>query len=279
MEPDNETKESTESTGDTPRSEKTCRICYEGEDAELGRLIKPCLCTGSISHVHVKCLQRWRTRSTTDTAFYRCPQCKFHYRFARTKVVGLATNSVAIGVFSSFLFTLLVMCSSYITTYFMNYIEEQPTFGSTYFFISPVDVAQDLMRAAIRILRDQDLLPVEDSLRSWPSSGVPIPMSALESPSLIRGFIRRFMLGLPMIGAGSLIHMLFSLPVLAPLQWVARWRANRRRRGSSMDVAAAVIVVLIIVGVIKALYKVYALARRLTERLLLYAENVILEVN
>lgn len=220
--------------------------------------------------MHVKCLQRWRTRSTTDTAFYRCPQCKFHYRFARTKVVGLATNSgvsplpqmlrnrschiVAIGVFSSFLFTLLVMCSSYITTYFMNYIEEQPTFGSTYFFISPVDVAQDLMRAAIRILRDQDLLPVEDSLRSWPSSGVPIPMSALESPSLIRGFIRRFMLGLPMIGAGSLIHMLFSLPVLAPLQWVARWRANRRRRGSSMDVAAAVIVVLIIVGVIKSVF-------------------------
>jgi E3 ubiquitin-protein ligase DOA10 len=31
--------------------EKQCRICLDGEDAghELGRLIRPCLCRGSIS--------------------------------------------------------------------------------------------------------------------------------------------------------------------------------------------------------------------------------------
>lgn len=29
--------------------EKQCRICLDGEDPDLGRLIRPCLCKGSIS--------------------------------------------------------------------------------------------------------------------------------------------------------------------------------------------------------------------------------------
>ncbi|KIK28398.1 hypothetical protein PISMIDRAFT_90714, partial [Pisolithus microcarpus 441] len=223
---DSQPHDKPEPTG-TSLQDKICRICFDGEDPTLGRLIKPCLCTGSISYVHVKCLQRWRTQSSGDNAFYRCPQCRFHYRFARTKVVGLATNPrtwyyhcVAVGILSSLLFTILVMCSSFITTYFLSYIEDQSTFGSTYFFISPIDVGQDLMRAAIRILRDQDFLTAED----YPMPLNPrVTLRPPETPGLLKRFIRRFVLGLPMIGAGSLIHMLFTMPVLAPLQWVARW--------------------------------------------------------
>ena len=38
-----------------------CRICFAGaEDATRGRLFSPCLCRGSMSHVHVECLNRWR---------------------------------------------------------------------------------------------------------------------------------------------------------------------------------------------------------------------------
>lgn len=39
-------------TGTEPppsQQEKQCRICLDGEDSELGRLIRPCLCKGSIS--------------------------------------------------------------------------------------------------------------------------------------------------------------------------------------------------------------------------------------
>ena len=43
-------------------------------------------------YVHVKCLQRLRNSVPTRNAFYRCPQCGYHYRFARTKVVGIASN-------------------------------------------------------------------------------------------------------------------------------------------------------------------------------------------
>lgn len=40
--------------------EKQCRICFESEDESLGRLIRPCLCRGSIS-VSQSPLQRFDT--------------------------------------------------------------------------------------------------------------------------------------------------------------------------------------------------------------------------
>jgi E3 ubiquitin-protein ligase DOA10 len=33
----------------TTPDERQCRICLDGEDQELGRLIRPCLCKGSVS--------------------------------------------------------------------------------------------------------------------------------------------------------------------------------------------------------------------------------------
>lgn len=32
-----------------PAAERQCRICLDGEDPELGKLIRPCLCKGSVS--------------------------------------------------------------------------------------------------------------------------------------------------------------------------------------------------------------------------------------
>lgn len=41
---------------------KQCKICLGGEEeeAELGRLISPCKCRGTIKYVHVECLNQWR---------------------------------------------------------------------------------------------------------------------------------------------------------------------------------------------------------------------------
>ena len=37
-------------SGDVPQNgSPQCRICFDGPDQELGRLIRPCLCKGSIS--------------------------------------------------------------------------------------------------------------------------------------------------------------------------------------------------------------------------------------
>ncbi|KIJ68530.1 hypothetical protein HYDPIDRAFT_125170 [Hydnomerulius pinastri MD-312] len=271
---------STTSTG-YPEQEKQCRICFDGDESDpsLGRLFKPCLCTGSISYVHVKCLQRWRLSSTSHNAFWSCPQCHFNYHFARTKAVGLGTNPgrLVVGILSTFFFTILVFFSSYVTSYFLNSIEDQAPFGTNYFFISPVDVGQDLVRAAIHILRDQDILPPELEVPILLEK--PIPTRAPQSLGLLNRFVRRFLLGLPMIGVASMVHMVLSLPILGPLQRIARWRGSRSRRGANRDIAAVVIVIFIAIGAVRALYKVYGQTQKLTKRLLTRAENAILEVH
>ncbi|KAH7913030.1 hypothetical protein BJ138DRAFT_1059988 [Hygrophoropsis aurantiaca] len=265
--------------------EKQCRICFgdESDCKENGRLIRPCLCKGSLSYVHVGCLQKWRNSAVSQSAFYSCPQCQYRYHFARTRIVGLATHSAVVGVLSSFLFTALVLSSSYITTYFLHYFDgtSDSYYHSSYFYYtSPLDVVQDLIRAALRILQDQeDILGDSGIFSAAPSTPIRAPKPQIP-PSLIKRLIRRFLLGLPLVGAGSLVHMLFSFPLLGPVQWIARYRGNnRRRQGNTTDVAAIVIMVLIVVGAARALRKVYAFTRTITERMLLYAEDAILEVN
>ncbi|KAJ7169806.1 hypothetical protein C8R46DRAFT_1090077 [Mycena filopes] len=260
--------------------EKQCRICLAGaEDTDslaLGRLISPCLCKGSMSFVHIKCLQRWRNSS--GTAFFSCPQCKYKYRFARTRVVGIATNPVIVGAISAILFTVLVLLSSFVTTFFMSWFEEPSDtyyYGSGFFWVSPVDVARDIIRAALRVLQDQD---GDNGLifgQGDAQFGSPAPRS---EPGLLMSFIRRFLLGLPMIGAGSIVHMLLSLPFISPVHSLARYRSSGRRRDSSRDIVSLIIIGLVLVGAARALVKVFYFTQSMTKRILLRAEDAILEV-
>lgn len=271
--------------GDTAEEneQKQCRICLDGVNAEpeLGRLIRPCLCKGSIRLVHVKCLQRWRTTSPSKSAFYSCPQCHYQYRFARTRVVGIATNPVIVGGTSALIFTLLVILASFVTTFFMSSFEEPTSYWGYWGIITPYDVAHDLITAAYRVIKDGDTFGLLDDdlpLRDFPADG-PIQFPAPgRKPGLVWRFIRRFLLGLPIIGAGSIVHMLLSAPFLGPVHWLARYRGSRRRN-NSRDLAAIVVIGLILLGTARALYKVYKLTEGMTKRVLLRAEDVILEVN
>ncbi|KAJ6575032.1 hypothetical protein B0H19DRAFT_1126877 [Mycena capillaripes] len=262
--------------------DRQCRICLAGSEevAALGRLIKPCLCKGSISFVHIKCLQRWRNTAVSQTAFFSCPQCHYQYRFARTRIVGIATNPVVVGAISSILFTILVLLSSFVTTFFMSWFEE-PSEESDYyrynsfsFGVSPIAIAQDIIRAALRILRDAG--GGEDG-PIFGHNGDTQPGSPPSKPRLLMSFIRRFLLGLPIVGASSIVHMLLSAPLL-PVQFLARYRSSSQRRESSRDIASLIIIGLILVGAARALLKVYEFTQSLTKRLLLRAEDAILEV-
>jgi len=264
-----------------PAAEKQCRICLDGEDATLGQLIRPCLCKGSMTYVHVGCLKRWRVSSASKN-FFACPVCHYQYRLGRTLVVGIATNPVVVGAFTSIFFTVLVLCASFITTYFMSVFEEPSfSYGSYYgsWHIFPYDVGKDLIRAALRILKDKDeLIMDEEAYFTRPKVNV-ATVTAQVPPGLLKRLLRRFILGLPMVGAISVVQVLLSLPVVAPVHWLARYRGNRSRRGDSRDVAAMVVIVVLFVGVARALYKVYEFTQKQTQRLLLRAENAILEVN
>jgi NAD-dependent DNA ligase len=54
-----------------PAEAKQCKICLGGveEESELGRLISPCKCKGTIKYVHIECLNEWRKVPAHSTSF------------------------------------------------------------------------------------------------------------------------------------------------------------------------------------------------------------------
>ena len=88
-------------------SEPICRICYAG--AEAGRLFSPCLCTGTMGHVHVRCLSEWRTQSANPRSFYTCDQCGYAYRTQRTTVAEALQSERFVWAMASLLFVSLVL--------------------------------------------------------------------------------------------------------------------------------------------------------------------------
>ena len=48
-------------------SKKTCRICYCEEENEKNPLVQPCMCSGSLKYIHLKCLKQWiNTRNLVE---------------------------------------------------------------------------------------------------------------------------------------------------------------------------------------------------------------------
>lgn len=52
------------------------------KESPESRLFRPCKCSGSVSYVHISCLNQWRATSTD--AFYQCSICKYRYQIERT---------------------------------------------------------------------------------------------------------------------------------------------------------------------------------------------------
>ena len=215
--------------------------------------------------------------SASRSAFFACPQCHYQYRFARTRIVGLATNSgasissfefatskfipsplVIVGGLSGLLFTLLVMIASYITTFFISAFET-PSYYYHPLYSSPLEVAQDLVTAAFRVMRDGDMASIlEDNIRPSTKITPKAPLVPKPRPGFIIRFIQRFIIGLPLVGAGSLVHLLLSVQFLAPVQWLARYRGSRSRRNNgSRDVAALIVVSLLVVGALRYILYCY----------------------
>ncbi|KAK0478232.1 hypothetical protein IW261DRAFT_1565214 [Armillaria novae-zelandiae] len=262
--------------------ERQCRICLDGADAEreLGRLIRPCLCKGSISVSPAleKLAPRRRVHSShapsaITSIASRAPVSSALRRTQASRDILEANRRLSTSSASD--------TWRHLQPSLHNPCEPTIYYSSSYFYVSPLEVFRDLVSAALRIIQDEDFVAVFDEALPRGRGGETM-MGATREPSaagVLRNVIQRFLLGLPLIGAGSLIHMLFSLPFLGPLHWLARYRGNRRRNNNSRDITALIIIALIIVGAARALYKVYQLTQKVTKRLLLRAEDAILEVN
>jgi len=184
----------------------------------------------------------------------------------------------------------IVYASSFLTTTLLSSLDD-PSYdsysSSTLYFATgwgywawtnPYTVGRDLVRAALRIIQEETggIFDPEVFL----TSSTPDNVEATTERGVIWRFVRRFILGLPVVAAASLIQMMFSLPLLGPIQWIARSRGNRGRRSrGSRDTAAVVIIFLLVIGALRVIYKVYKFTEAVTKRLLLRAEASILEVN
>jgi len=191
------------------------------------------------------------------------------------------------------MFTALVYASSFLTTTLLSSLDDPSynsydpfgyssayfTWGGGYWtWTNPYTVGRDLVRAALRIIQDESGgVFGPDALLTPFASDDP---ETMPNHNVFWRFIRRIVLGLPVVGAASLIHMLVSLPLLGPLQWIARSRGNRgRRNNGSRDTAAVVIILLLAIGALRVIYQVYKFTELVTKRVLLRAETSILEVN
>jgi hypothetical protein len=61
-------------------------------------MLRPCRCSGSVSYVHLDCLNQWR--ATSSAAYFTCNVCKYNYRIERTVLAKLLTNEKLILVAS-----------------------------------------------------------------------------------------------------------------------------------------------------------------------------------
>lgn len=170
---------------------------------------------------------------------------------------------VAIATLSTVLFTVIVYASSFLTTTLLSSLDDPSyynSFGSSTIYVAsgggywtwtnPYTVGRDLVRAALRIIQDEAGGVFDPDALLTPL--VPDNVETMPSHNIFWRFLRRLVLGLPVVGAASLVQMLFSLPLLGPIQWIARSRGNRGRRSNgSRDTAAVVIILLLAIGALR----------------------------
>ena len=95
------------------------------------RMLRPCRCSGSVSHVHLECLNRWRATSTA--AYFTCSVCKYNYRIERTLVAQLLVQETTVLTIA----VVMIVASCFALGLVVS-------FAITYFAL-PVDPVHDIL--------------------------------------------------------------------------------------------------------------------------------------
>lgn len=127
---------------------------------------------------------------------------------------------------------------------------------TTFFFfglnwVTPDEVAYNLMRIVLRILRDEDIIADEGPFRA----PLRTPMAKPVAPRKLGAFgkfIQRIIIGVPVLGVASLVQLFWSMSFLGPVNLLARRLGRgRNRRESSRDIATLIILGAIILGALR----------------------------
>jgi len=199
--------------------------------------------------------------------------------FCQDQSVRDASNPVVVAAVSTVVFTLIVYASSFVTAACLGLFEQgadEDSYIFSYYFY-PIETFRDLVSSTLSILNDEFGIIEQRGGPHRRSRQHHAPL-VTKPDSLVVRLVKKFILGLPLVGVGSLIQMILSMPVLGPVNWIARYRSSRGRRGSTRDITAVIVIGLMVIGAIRALAKVYHFTQKVAKRLLLRAEDIILEV-
>ena len=97
--------------GTSEAEEPICRICFAGADA--GRLVSPCLCSGSMRYVHLDCLSQWRKISANPLSAYQCENCLYRYSFRRTLYATVLRSALVLHLVTFLLLLLILFAGSH----------------------------------------------------------------------------------------------------------------------------------------------------------------------
>ncbi|GAQ89932.1 hypothetical protein KFL_005790030 [Klebsormidium nitens] len=121
-----------------------CRICKEGREGGE-RMIRPCLCGGSMARVHLRCLQQWLERrradpAVPDAAALSCEVCKAPYRLHVRERLNLTLDALcscaSLGFYAEFATILVTLAAMVALFYLFAYSQDQAGVGGVAFYIS-----------------------------------------------------------------------------------------------------------------------------------------------
>ncbi|GAA5906158.1 hypothetical protein JCM5296_000111 [Sporobolomyces johnsonii] len=297
--------------GRATTEERICRICFDGEDAELGKLFSPCLCKGTSRFVHTTCLERWRKASANSRSFYQCDQCAFRYRFRRTRLAGLVTSRVTVALFTSWLFLFLVFCAGFLANSLIAVVDSRSNAlsGSMFdeLFIADHVLLGEGVREAVSFVGHQ----LEES--RW-SAARQLAMQAVtkgdsDDSDTTYGYVKmskggkrkskkgtaddasvfvkaavHFTKGISLIGLLSVFYTYVAATFVSPLGRTLfraiRPAGGRRRAGDNpASMSQVILIIVVVLGIVRAVRQVYRGVNWLCKVALSRIEDLVIEVN
>ncbi|GJN91456.1 hypothetical protein Rhopal_004479-T1 [Rhodotorula paludigena] len=268
-------KEAGEGVQDEPRvplDDRLCRICFDGEDEELGKLFSPCLCRGTSRYVHSVCLERWRKAAANPLAFYECGQCRYKYQFRRSSLAKAVTNP---NLFVSD--HILVGEGIREAVHFVEHQLEESRWaaGRDYTLHKAVHDRADDGESSTSYRR----VNTAAAERARQKTGQAPP-----KPSFVVRAIMHATKGSALLGIVSVFYTYIAATFVSPLGrtlFRALRPAGGRRRAAdrAASMSQAVVIFLIVIGILRSIRTVYRGVRWLTKQVLSRIEDLVIEVN
>ena len=92
---------------------------YKNED-EYGRLIKPCMCRGSLRYIHELCLLRSRTENNRSGSMWKCHECGHQFNFKRLTAQRYLSSRITTAFLTAAFMTTVVFALGFIADPIIN---------------------------------------------------------------------------------------------------------------------------------------------------------------